>query len=161
MKKYAAKELIIREVNRVHWSPERIIHIASRVADEGVTRLIEDLSDNTLTAEQVMYILEKISHVSEPELRSRTRMKHVRIPRQIGMTYLAANNGMRYNSLKFIGTVFKRDHATVLHACKCVSNAIQTRDKDYMDLLFRFEFEAKKINEKVKINWIYERISRQ
>lgn len=63
-------------------------------------------------------------HVSVKEMQSRTRKKAIVFPRQVAM-YLSRRHTQQ--SLADIGKAFGRDHATVLHSIKVVTDRI-TRD---------------------------------
>lgn len=74
-----------------------------------------------LTAAMVCDLVSGQFNVSVNELQSKSRKKTVTIPRQIAM-YLARKH--TEESLADIGKTFNRDHSTVLHAIKVVSNKL-------------------------------------
>ncbi|MFW2367029.1 MAG: chromosomal replication initiator protein DnaA [Desulforhopalus sp.] len=74
-----------------------------------------------LTASMICDLVSGQFKVSVRELQSKSRKKAVTIPRQIAM-YLARKH--TEESLVDIGKTFNRDHSTVLHSIKVVSNLI-------------------------------------
>lgn len=75
----------------------------------------------TLTASMICDMVCGQFNVSVNELKSRSRKKIVTVPRQIGM-YLSRK--YTEESLAQIGKTFHRDHSTVLHSIKVVSNKL-------------------------------------
>jgi chromosomal replication initiator protein len=84
-----------------------------------VTAIIGD--NQLLTAEMICDLVSSQFKVSVTELQSKSRKKAITIPRQIAM-YLARKH--TEESLVDIGRTFNRDHSTVLHSIKVVSNMI-------------------------------------
>ncbi len=84
-----------------------------RAAVEGVVGAQQDL-----TTALIGEIISKEFKVSIQELQSRSRKKGISFPRQVAM-YLGRKHTSE--SLADIGSAFKRNHATVLHAVKVVS----------------------------------------
>jgi len=74
-------------------------------------------------------------NVSHKVLTGLSRFREIVLPRQIAMFLLRRYTGM---SLKHIGTIFNRDHATVIHSCDVV-NDLKATDKDYAARLQRLE----------------------
>lgn len=72
--------------------------------------------------------------VSEEEMKSKSRKLEIVEARHYAMTMLRRNTPM--STIK-IGKVFHRDHATVLHAIKTVTNnvSLYIKDRDTMNLL--------------------------
>ncbi len=77
-----------------------------------------------LTVDMICQLVSGQFKVSVKDLQSKSRKKVVTIPRQIAM-YLARKHTEQ--SLVDIGKTFNRDHSTVLHAIKVISN-MQVRD---------------------------------
>lgn len=77
-----------------------------------------------LTASMICDLVSGQFKVSVRELQSKSRKKAITIPRQIAM-YLARKH--TEESLVDIGKTFNRDHSTVLHSIKVVSN-LMVRD---------------------------------
>lgn len=77
--------------------------------------------NQTLTATMISEMVSGQFQVSMKEMQSRSRKTKVTIPRQIAM-YLSRKH--TEESLADIGKVFHRDHSTVLHAIKVVSNKL-------------------------------------
>jgi hypothetical protein len=46
-------------------------------------------------------------------------------------------------SLALIGLYYHKDHSTVLHACKVITNIIETKDKDFYPILLLVEYNLK------------------
>jgi chromosomal replication initiator protein len=80
--------------------------------------------NQTLTAAMVCDLVGGQFKVTVQELRSKSRKKEVAFPRQVAM-YLARK--FTEQSLTDIGKAFNRDHSTVLHSIKVVSDR-QLRD---------------------------------
>ncbi|MCU4175952.1 chromosomal replication initiator protein DnaA [Carboxylicivirga sp. N1Y90] len=73
-------------------------------------------------------------------LQSKTRKREIVQARQIAMYF---SKGMTNSSLSAIGAkIGKKDHATVLHACKAVNNLIET-DKDFKGQIKEIEAQLK------------------
>lgn len=64
----------------------------------------------------------------------RTRKQEIVVARQLLFTILKWTN---FGSLKYIGSLAKMDHATVLHAIKSINNMLDTRDMRYFDPIMR------------------------
>lgn len=62
---------------------------------------------------------EKFS-ISETELKSKSRKKHIAVPRMACM-YVLRKHGLPY---PFIGRIFNRDHSTVIHGCKTITDIL-------------------------------------
>jgi len=75
----------------------------------------------TLTASMICDLVSRQFNVSVKDLQSKSRKKIVTVPRQIAM-YLARKH--TEDSLANIGKAFNRDHSTVLHSIKVVSNKL-------------------------------------
>lgn len=74
-----------------------------------------------LTASMICDLVSGQFKVSVKELQSKSRKKTITVPRQIAM-YLARKH--TEESLADIGKTFNRDHSTVLHSIKVVSNLL-------------------------------------
>jgi chromosomal replication initiator protein len=73
-------------------------------------------------------------------LQSKTRKREIVQARQIAMFF---SKGMTNSSLSTIGAkIGKKDHATVLHACKAINNLIET-DKDFKGQIKEIEAQLK------------------
>lgn len=87
---------------------------------QDVVSAIVDVTQ-TLTAAMIGEMVSGQFKVSVKELQSKSRKKHVTVPRQIAM-YLARK--YTEQSLADIGKAFHRDHSTVMHSIKVVSNKL-------------------------------------
>ncbi|MCU4165846.1 chromosomal replication initiator protein DnaA [Carboxylicivirga caseinilyticus] len=73
-------------------------------------------------------------------LQSKTRKREIVQARQVAMYF---SKGLTNSSLSTIGAkIGKKDHATVLHACKAVNNLIET-DKDFKGQIKEIEAQLK------------------
>jgi chromosomal replication initiator protein len=77
--------------------------------------------ERALTAEAIRDFIADQFRIPVPTLRSRTRKRAVALPRQIGM-YLARKHTSE--GLAAIGRAFNRDHSTVVHAVRTVTEQI-------------------------------------
>lgn len=77
--------------------------------------------NQTLTAAMISELVSGQFNVSIKDLQSKSRKKAITFPRQIAM-YLARK--FTQESLADIGKEFNRDHSTVLHSIKVVSNKL-------------------------------------
>jgi chromosomal replication initiator protein len=75
--------------------------------------------NQVITASSICELVSGQFNVSIQDLQSRSRKKAITFPRQIAM-YLARK--FTEESLADIGRAFNRDHSTVLHSIKVVSN---------------------------------------
>ena len=93
---------------------------------EVVLKNIVTTYKNELTVEQIQKMVADYFKVSENSLRAKTRKQEIVVPRQIAM-FLAKN--FTRASLKTIGLHFGgRDHSTIIHACKSVTEMMETDD---------------------------------
>ncbi len=86
-----------------------------------VEAILRDIlgSQRRLSAVVIRDFVARQFMISPERLRSRSRKKEVTLPRQIGM-YLARKN--TNEGLAGIGRAFNRDHSTVVHAVRAVSD---------------------------------------
>ena len=99
------------------------------------------------TEEEKKDIILKVSYnafkLSVEELQIKSRKRAVVVPRQISMYLLYKFT--KY-TVEFIGGMYKRDHTTVTHAKKVVTNLKET-DKDFNSMVQFLEYKVKeKIN---------------
>jgi hypothetical protein len=79
---------------------------------------------------EVDFRLKKVFGRSIEDLQSKKRDRDLFVtPRQVGMWWLKNNTK---KSLRLIGEVFGKDHATALHAIKTINNLIDT-DKEFVE----------------------------
>lgn len=103
--------------------------ITLELAKKSVEKIVK-MSKKVITAELIQNEILSYFQISKEDLQSKSRKRHVVQARQLGM-YFAKTMATKPLGLKVIGEVFgKRDHATVLHACRTVENLIQT-DKQF------------------------------
>ncbi len=92
--------------------------------DELLGDLVRDENTNQLTIEQIQKTVADYYGIHLGDMRSRRRPASIAFPRQVAM-YLSRK--LTKFSLVEIGDAFgKRDHGTVIHACKKVKGDIET-----------------------------------
>jgi cell division protein ZapA (FtsZ GTPase activity inhibitor) len=74
----------------------------------------------------IIKIVNAVNNLYELDCTTDTRRREIVIPRQIAMYFIHKNLNV---SLAVNGRYFKRDHATVLHAVKCVNNIITSKGR--------------------------------
>lgn len=77
--------------------------------------------ENTLTAEVIRDFLARQFKISSEEMLSKSRKRNIAFPRQISM-YLSRK--MTDQPLADIGRAFNRDHSTVVHAIRVITDSI-------------------------------------
>lgn len=81
----------------------------------------------------------KATGITIAEFDSQTRKREVVIARQIAMTYYLSNDVMFHYSLSRIGTAFgKKDHATVVHAGRAITNLIESKNAQAIQYVSNF-----------------------
>ena len=109
------------------------------MAQDIVSKLIKT-SSRTISIDKIQRVVCDYFELSLDVLHSKSRKREIVQARQIAM-YLAKN--YTKNSLQNIGQqIGKRDHATVLHACKTVNNLMDT-DKSFKSGLKELELKLK------------------
>jgi chromosomal replication initiator protein len=102
---------------------EFTLDLAKQIVDKFVKNTKREIS-----IDHIQKVVSKYFDMDVATLQSKTRKRHVVQARQLAM-YFAKH--MTKSSLASIGAqIGKRDHATVLHACKTVDNLSET-DKQY------------------------------
>jgi chromosomal replication initiator protein len=93
--------------------------------------VVDKLVKNTkreISIDHIQKIVSAYFNMSVETLQSKTRKRHIVQARQLAMFFAKK---MTKSSLASIGSqIGKRDHATVLHACKTVNNLTET-DRDF------------------------------
>ena len=134
MRKRILKNILYRD--GVQMSDEIVDYIAQNVKTnirelEGVnTSLMAEALFNKkeITVDFIQEIVSEYFQISIEELQSKTRKRHVVQARQLAMFFAKKYTKLSLANIgKYIG---KRDHATVLHACKTVDNLNET-DKQF------------------------------
>lgn len=109
------------------------------LAEKVVSRIV-NVTRKVNTVEKIRDVVCEYFSLSVDAISTKSRKREVVQARQIAM-YLSKQ--LTKNSLSSIGlTIGQRDHATVLHACKIVS--------DLMDIDKNFRLSVKEIEEKLK-----------
>lgn len=102
-------------------SPEKM---SIEKVDELLGDLVRDENTNLVTVEQIQKAVADYYNLNLSDMSSRRRPASIAFPRQIAM-YLARK--LTKLSLVDIGDAFgKRDHGTVIHACKKVKSEIES-----------------------------------
>ncbi len=91
-------------------------------------------ADATVSAETIRDFIAKQFKTSTEELKSKSRKREVTFPRQVAM-YLARK--FTDQALSDIGSAFNRDHSTVVHSVRVITNSINRNAsvKGQIDLL--------------------------
>ena len=86
----------------------------------------------------IVALVRKHTGYSVDELKVRSRKRHLVVARQLNMYFMKRHTRF---SLAVIGSIFNRDHATVLHAQKTIDDLIET-DKRIRNLFKIIEDEV-------------------
>ena len=101
------------------------------LAKKAVDKIVKNIKKE-ITVEYIQEIVSEYFQLSIEELQSKTRKRHVVQARQLAMFFAKKYTKL---SLANIGkSIGKRDHATVLHACKTVDN-LNEIDKQFRKFL--------------------------
>ena len=101
------------------------------LAKKAVDKIVKNIKKE-VTIEYIQEIVSEYFQLSVEELQSKTRKRYVVQARQLAMFFAKKYTKLSLASIgKLIG---KRDHATVLHACKTVDNLNET-DKQFRKFL--------------------------
>ena len=92
--------------------------ISLDVAKRVVSNIIK-VEKKTIGPELILQYVANYFHISEKAIKAKTRKHEVVVARQIAMYFIKKITNM---NLKSIGGIFNKDHATVIHAIKTVSN---------------------------------------
>lgn len=101
------------------------------LAKKAVDKIVKNIKKE-ITVEYIQEIVSEYFQLSIEELQSKTRKRHVVQARQLAMFF-----AKKYTKLSLVNigkSIGKRDHATVLHACKTVDNLNET-DKQFRKFL--------------------------
>ena len=97
------------------------------LAKKAVDKIVKNIKKE-VTVEYIQEIVSEYFQLTVEELQSKTRKRHVVQARQLAMFFAKKYTKLSLANIgKLIG---KRDHATVLHACKTVDNLNET-DKQF------------------------------
>ena len=93
-----------------------------QLAEQVVSRIV-DVSQNEITIDRIANTVCQYLKIETSSIYSKSRKREIALARQISM-YL--NKRYTDRSLSYIGdSLGKRDHATVLHACKTISETME------------------------------------
>jgi chromosomal replication initiator protein len=108
---------------------------AKQIIDKLVKKTTKELSIDSISKTVCDYFGLELD-----VLQSKTRKREIVQARQIAMFF---SKGLTNSSLSTIGAkIGKKDHATVLHACKAINNLIET-DKDFKGQIKEIEAQLK------------------
>jgi chromosomal replication initiator protein len=107
---------------------------------------------------KVRKIIANVNHFYGVNCLDNTRKRDIVVPRQIAMYYAVRETNLTLTS---VGLFFNKDHATVIHAMKCVENTLSYNkefqkqklelDKDMFKLNFKTKEELKRYEVKENI----------
>ena len=100
-------------------------------------------------------IVKTVNNMYELDCTTDTRKREIVIPRQIAMYLVHKHLDV---SLAVNGRHFKRDHATVIHALKCVKNIMESKSK--YDEAFRKDIKEMDYYLKMELNLSKEEIKK-
>ena len=95
---------------------------------------------------KVRKIIANVNHFYGVNCLDNTRKRDIVVPRQIAMYYAVRETNLTLTS---VGLFFNKDHATVIHAMKCVENTL-SYDKEFQKQKLELDKEMFKINFKTK-----------
>ena len=107
---------------------------------------------------KVRKIIANVNHFYGVNCLDNTRKRDIVVPRQIAMYYAVRETNLTLTS---VGLFFNKDHATVIHAMKCVESTLSYNkefqkqklelDKDMFKLNFKTKEELKRYEVKENI----------
>ena len=107
---------------------------------------------------KVRKIIANVNHFYGVNCLDNTKKRDIVVPRQIAMYYAVRETNLTLTS---VGLFFNKDHATVIHAMKCVENTLSYNkefqkqklelDKDMFKLNFKTKEELKRYEVKENI----------
>ena len=92
---------------------------------KSLQNLVKVRDEKRITSERVMDEVAKSFHITRSDILSERRSRDVAIPRQLAIYLTRELTGF---STTRIGTDFGRDHATIMHACKKMAEAVETNE---------------------------------
>jgi chromosomal replication initiator protein len=113
--------------------------ITKEVAVSIVDKLVKK-TQRELSVDFIQQVVCEYFGLAVDSLQSKTRKREIVQARQVAMYF---SKSLTNSSLSTIGSkIGKKDHATVLHACKTVNNLIET-DKDFKSQMKEIETQIK------------------
>lgn len=101
-----------------------------------IERLLSDLISaehkTMLTPEKLLAIVAKTYQVTPEDILGKSKTKEYVIPRQVAMYLCRKELGLPYLR---IGSIFSRDHSTVMSSVRLISKAIENQDRRIIDPL--------------------------
>jgi hypothetical protein len=95
---------------------------------------------------KVRKIIANVNHFYGVNCLEPTRKRDVVVPRQIAMYYAVRETNLTLTS---VGLFFNKDHATVMHAIKCVENTL-SYNKEFQKQKLELDKDMFKLNFKTK-----------
>lgn len=114
----------------------------SKSLNFNLTKVKDNTSTDSPNTNQMIEIICKYFKISLDEIMSTNRSNKIAIPRQLSMYF--ANKYFSLTNSK-ISELFQRDHTTVMHAIKKISQKVQNNDKNIIE-------HIKNIKDILKIN---------
>lgn len=112
--------------------------LSVEVAAEAMRDILPSARSRQLTAEMIQQVVADYYHIDVAEMKSKTRVRMVSLPRQIAMYLCRELTDM---SLPKIGEEFGgRDHTTVIHACEKIQQDLRNDaalEADIKDIIAR------------------------
>ena len=109
-------------------------------ADQTVKKAVK-MEDKIITPDRILKTISDYFNIDLKEIHSKSRKQEIVKARQIAMYLCKKHTNSAYSHIGFL--IGKRDHATVLHACKTVQNFIDI-DKAFRSLMCEIEHLLKK-----------------
>lgn len=107
-----------------------------------IQELIDRDLESSLTPEKILEFVADIFGIKVEDILSKSQSREIVLPRQIAMYLLRKELKMPFIK---IGTIFSRDHSTVMSSIKQIDKGIESQDKD---LLYYFnEIQRKLVSE--------------
>jgi len=109
---------------------------SDQLSEEDINYLLRDLIEKEhkklLTPEKLLSIVAKTYKVTPEDILGKSKTKECVIPRQVAMYLCRKELNLPYLR---IGSIFSRDHSTVMSSVRLVSKAIEKQDKRIVDPL--------------------------
>lgn len=105
---------------------------------------MKTIEDPKSKAERIIKRVSKATGVTVEELKSKTRKRVILVPRQVAQ-YLIYCELKGKMTLKEMGGLFGKDHATIIHSYKEVKRGIETKDAFVMPIIEALKLNQQKI----------------
>ena len=105
--------------------------VTQELAAEALHDVLPIRDPRRITPDLILGIVSEYFQVTVEAMKSKNRSREITVPRQIAMYLIREMNGM---SLPSIGSLFDRDHTTVMHACDKVEADIK-KDGNFRNIV--------------------------